>query len=183
MAGIGKEVQECGICRDTIVIFLTVGTCPQQFDRLVEGADIAVRDGLIKEEIYAQIGSCNYRPRHIDYTEMLVKDEFDDYFQRATSIVAHAGMGTISMALEYNKPIVVMARMSKYKEHVNDHQVSTADMFEKLGHLLVAHNVSELPQKINELGTFVPIRREASPQGVADRIATFLRSGIAKKAP
>lgn len=155
------------------MIFLTVGTYPLQFDRLVEGADIAARDGLIEEEIFAQIGACNYRPKHIDYAEMLVKSEYDDYFKRANSIVGHAGMGT--MAMEEGKPLLVMARMSKYKEHVNDHQVSTAEMFEKLGHVLVAHTVIELPQKLKELKTFIPARREATPQLVADRIAEILR--------
>lgn len=157
------------------MIFLTVGTYPLQFDRLVEAADIAVRDGLIDEEIFAQIGICNYQPKHMKYEEMLVKSEFDEYFREASSIVGHAGMGTISMALEENKPILVMARMSKYKEHVNDHQVSTAEMFEKLGHVLVAHTVDEVPQRINELKTFVPARREATPQSVSDRIVEFLR--------
>ena len=160
------------------MIFLTVGTYPLQFDRLVEGADIAVRDGLIEEEIFAQIGACNYRPKHIEYAEMLVKSEFDDYFKKADSIVGHAGMGTISMALEESKPILVMARMSKYKEHVNDHQVSTADMFEKLGHVLVAHTANELPQKVNELKTFIPAQRDATPQAVADRIAEFLKKNF-----
>jgi len=157
------------------VIFLTVGTYPLQFDRLVEAADNAVRDGLIDEELFAQIGVCNYRPKHINYAEMLVKSEFDDYFNKASSIVGHAGMGTISMAQEEGKPILVMARMSRYKEHVNDHQVSTAAMFEKLGHVLVAHTADELPKKINELKSFVPARRESTPQSVSDRIATFLR--------
>ena len=162
------------------MIFLTVGTYPLQFDRLVEGVDIAVRDGRIEEEVFAQIGACNYRPKHIDYAEMLVKSEFDDYFNRASSIVGHAGMGTISMALEEGKPILVMARMSKHREHVNDHQVSTADMFEKLGHVLVAHTVNELPQKVIELKTFVPAQREATPQLVADRIAEFLDENFTK---
>ena len=157
-----------------------MGTYPLQFNRLVEGVDLAVRDGLIEEEIFAQIGACSYRPKHIDYAEMLVKSEFDGYFKRATSIVGHAGMGTISMALEEGKPIVVMARMSEYKEHVNDHQVSTAEMFEKLGHILVARAVDELPQKISELKTFIPAQRIATPHGVADRIAEFLTSVIMK---
>ncbi len=163
------------------MIFLTVGTYPLQFDRLVEGVDTAVGDGRIKEEVFAQIGACNYRPKHIDYAEMLVKSEFDDYFIKAGSIVGHAGMGTISMALEEGKPILVMARMSRHKEHVNDHQVSTAEMFEKLGHVLVAHAVSELPQKIDELKNFVPTQREATPQRVADRIAEFLNKTFRRK--
>jgi len=158
------------------MIFLTVGTCPLQFDRLVRATDIAVEEGLIDDEVFAQTGVTRYRPKYIKYAEMLEKSEFDEYFKRARSIIGHAGMGTISMALEQDKPILIMARMSKYREHVNDHQVSTAQMFEKLGHVLVAHTVEEVPTKIKELEAFVPARRDATPGLVADRIGEFLRS-------
>lgn len=157
------------------MIFLTVGTYPLQFDRLIKAVDDAVRDKLIEEEIFAQTGSCGYKPRHMKFAEMLQKSEFDAYFEAASCIVGHAGMGTISMALEKDKPILVMARMAKYGEHVNDHQVSTAEMFEKLGHVLVARSVDELPEKIKELAIFVPAQRDATPHLVADRIAQFLQ--------
>jgi UDP-N-acetylglucosamine transferase subunit ALG13 len=157
------------------MIFLTVGTSPLQFDRLVKGMDIAIRGGLIEEEVFAQIGVCRYKPKHMKYSAILDKIEFDACFNKASSIVGHAGMGTISMALEKDKPVLVMARMAEYKEHVNDHQVSTAEMFENLGHVLVAHTVEALPQKIRELKAFKPVKRDATPHLVADRIAGFLR--------
>lgn len=157
------------------MIFLTVGTYPLQFDRLLKGMDAAVGDGLIEEEVFAQIGACNYRPRHIRFSEMLGKTEFDAYFENADYIVGHAGMGTISMALQQHKPVLVMARMAAYKEHVNDHQVSTAEMFERLGHIVVANSAEELPQKFKELKTFVPAERKATPELVANRVAEFLR--------
>jgi len=160
------------------MILLTVGTYPLQFDRLVMAVDIAVRDRLIDEEVFAQIGVCKYKPKYMKFTEMLEKTEFDDYFKRAGCIVGHAGMGTISMSLEQNKPMLVMARMAKYKEHVNDHQVSTAEMFESLGHVLLARTVDELPQKIGGLKTFVPAQREATPQLVSDKIADFLGDAL-----
>ena len=156
------------------MIFLTVGTCPQQFDRLVQAIDMAVRDGLVSDDIFAQTGACNYQPMHMKFADMLEKSEFDAIFKDADSIIGHAGMGTISMALDQDKPILVAARMSRYKEHVNDHQVSTANMFEKLGHVLVAHKMDELPQKINELSTFIPAKRKATPHLVADKIAEYL---------
>jgi UDP-N-acetylglucosamine transferase subunit ALG13 len=157
------------------MILLTVGTYPLQFDRVIKALDEAVRDGLVEEEFFAQTGSCRYKPKHMKFAEMMQKSEFDACFNAASCIVGHAGMGTISMALEADKPILVMARMARYGEHVNDHQVSTADMFEKLGHVLVAHTASELPEKIKTLKAFVPARREATPQRVADRITEFLQ--------
>lgn len=156
------------------MIFLTVGTYPLQFDRLVKAVDIAVRDGLVSNDIFAQTGACSYKPAHMKYASMLEKSEFDARFRDADSIIGHAGMGTISMALDQDKPILVAARMCKYKEHVNDHQVSTADIFESLGHVLVARKMNELPQKICELKTFTPAKREATPHLVADKIAEYL---------
>ena len=156
------------------MIFLTVGTIPHQFDRLVKAVDLAVKDGLVGNDIFAQIGACNYTPEHMEYSEMLVKSEFDTLFKNADHIIGHAGMGTISMALDQEKPLLVAARMCKYKEHVNDHQVSTADMFENLGHVLVARKMEELPQKITELITFKPAKRKATPHLVADKIAKYL---------
>jgi UDP-N-acetylglucosamine transferase subunit ALG13 len=156
------------------MIFLTVGTYPLQFDRLIKAVDLAVRDGLVSDEIFAQTGACKYIPEHMEYTNMLEKNEFDLRFKDAKSVIGHAGMGTISMALEQEKPILVVARMNKYNEHVNDHQVSTANMFENLGHVLVAHKMNELPQKIKELSTFIPAKRNITPHLVADKIAEFL---------
>jgi UDP-N-acetylglucosamine transferase subunit ALG13 len=157
------------------MILLTIGTYPLQFDRLVEAVDTAVRERMVDEEVFAQVGVCKYKPKYMKFEEMLEKNEFDAYFRKASCIVGHAGMGTISMSLDQNKPLLVMARMAKYNEHVNDHQVSTAEMFEHLGHVLLARTVDELPQKIGELKTFVPAQREATPQLVSGKIAKFLR--------
>jgi len=156
------------------MIFLTVGTCPQQFDRLIKAVDKAVGDHLVDEEVVAQIGACNYSPKHMKYAEIMDKSEFDACFSSARYLVGHAGMGTISMSLEAGKPLLVLARRAKYGEHVNDHQVSTADMFGRLGHVLVAHNEQDVLRKIAQLKSFVPCKREATPHLVADRISRFL---------
>jgi len=158
------------------MILLTVGTCPHQFDRLVRAVDVAVGDGIIDDEIFAQTGACNYKPVNMQYSEMLAKTEFDEYFAKASCIIGHAGMGTISMSLDAGKPLLVMARMAKYKEHVNDHQVSTAKMFEAMGHILVAWAEEEIPGKVAELRSFKPQKREATPGLVADRIGAYLNT-------
>lgn len=156
------------------MIFLTVGTYPLPFDRLVRAVDTLTRQGLIGEEIFAQIGVGNYKPRNMEYIEMLEKDTFDFYLQRASCIVGHAGMGTITTALGYNKPLLVVPRIKRYKEHVNDHQVATARRFEKLGHVLVAYEAEELPEKIQQLWDFVPYERRTQARAVSERVAKFL---------
>lgn len=157
------------------MIFLTVGT-QFPFDRLVKCVDDAVSQDGFKEEIFAQIGKSSYRPRNFEGVSSLEKRLFDKRIREASGIISHAGMGTIMMALDNRKPLLVMPRLSKYGEVVNDHQVAIARKFEELGHILVAYEAEELPEKIEQFKTFVPQKREAQPQAVAERIERFLNN-------
>lgn len=155
------------------MIFLTVGT-QFPFDRLVQAVDDAFDECSVDEEIFAQIGESSYKPRNFKSVASLEKKVFDEYLQEATGIISHAGMGTITMALKNHKPLLVMPRMKRCKEHVNDHQVATAKKFEELGRILVAYDTKDLLQKMKQLRTFVPRKRKAQPEAVANRIAQFL---------
>jgi UDP-N-acetylglucosamine transferase subunit ALG13 len=55
--------------------------------------------------------------------------------QESNIVVAHAGTGTIIKALEFAKPIVVMARISSYGETRNDHQLHTVELFRERGYI------------------------------------------------
>ncbi len=156
------------------MIFLTVGT-QFPFDRLIKTVDEAVgRDGA-GEEVFAQIGASSYEPRHLRAVASLDKKEFDRHLREASGVIGHAGMGTICLALEWNKPLLVLPRRRKYGEVVNDHQVGIAQKFEELGHLLAAYEAEDLPEKMRALSAFVPRCRETQSAAVAGRIAAFLQ--------
>ena len=155
------------------MIFLTVGT-QFPFDRLVKPIDDLKGSGDIQEEIFAQIGQSSYKPVNFDYVSHLEKQHFDDYAKKASAIISHAGMGTITIAMENNKPLLVMPRLAKYAEVVNDHQLAIAKKFGEIGHILTAYNARQLPAKIKELKTFVPRKREIQVEAVIQRVSDFL---------
>lgn len=155
------------------MIFLTVGT-QFSFNRLVEAVDKVVEGGKVAEEVYAQIGVSSYKPHNFEYVESLDKEIFDDYIRKASSVISHAGMGTIVMALDNSKPLLVMPRLKEYGEVVNDHQVAVARKFEQLGHILVAYREDQLAKKIEKLKSFIPRPRKNQVKAVSDKIAEFL---------
>jgi len=157
------------------MIFLTVGT-QFPFDRLVKTVDDVFDQGLIDEEIFAQIGESTYKPHNFESVASLDKNLFDKRLKEASSVISHAGMGTITMALSNNKPLLVMPRLKKYGEVVNNHQAAIAKRFSEFGHLLIAYDVKDLPDGIRKLKNFIPRKRKASPEAVADRIRRFLNS-------
>lgn len=163
------------------MIFLTVGT-QFPFDRLVKSVDEIIGQSGVEEEVFAQISDSSYRPQNFEAVSSLNKHLFDKYIREASGIISHAGVGTITVALEAGKPLLVMPRLKRYGEVVSDHQVSLAKRFELLGHVLVAYEAEELPEKIKQLRTFIPRKRRAQPQVVMERIVHFLNelSAISK---
>jgi len=155
------------------VIFLTVGT-QFPFDRLVRAVDDALGREVIAEEVFAQTGEGAYRPRNMRFAPTLPRDVFAEYVRAASAMVGHAGMGTILTALEAGKPLLVMPRLRRYGEIVNDHQVATAKRFAALGHVLLAADEYEIPKGLAALGGFRPTPRKPNNGPLLERLRTFV---------
>ena len=155
--------------------FLTVGT-QFGFDRLVKVIDEAVGNGLVEDSVFAQIGDVDYKPKNFEWVKTLEKSEFDRVLKDSDAIISHAGMGTITLAMDNNKPLLVLPRRAKFGEVVNDHQVHIAERFEELGYLILARDVEDVSGKIKELRTFKPKVRVAEPEKVAECVRKFIDS-------
>lgn len=71
--------------------------------------------------------------------------EFAIRLKSSDCTFAHAGMGSILLALENAKPIIVMPRDPDLGEHQNRHQIATAERFKQIEQIQVAMNEQELP--------------------------------------
>lgn len=139
------------------------------FDRMVRAVDDWAR-ARGRRDVFAQIGSTDWRPSNLAWSALLEPDEFRRRVREATVLVAHAGMGSILTALEAGKPILVMPRRGDLHETRNDHQIATARQFLALGRVAVALDEHELPRKLDEIESLAasePISRYASPRLLA----------------
>lgn len=152
------------------MIFVTVGT-DLPFDRLVRVVDewaLANR----RTDVFAQIGETEWQPAHIAYSKFLQPPEFTRRFSEATVIVAHAGMGTILSALQYEKPILVMPRRASLGEQRNEHQLATARRLSELGKVTVALDEADLRARLDRLDDLKP-REKIGAYAGADLISAL----------
>lgn len=137
------------------MIFVVLGTQKFQLNRLLQKLDDYVEQGLITDEIYAQIGNSTYKPHNYSYKEFFDKKEFDETIGKADVVIAHSGVGTIITAIHAKKPVVVFPRLAKYKEHVDDHQLEIAKAFEMKKYVLCCYENDELLDIINKSKNYV----------------------------
>lgn len=119
------------------------------FDRLIQAMDRWAQDNP-HEEVFAQIGNGAYEPRHMEYQRMLSPVDFNRLVNRADLLVAHAGTGSVIAAAEIAKPIVLLARLARLREHTTDHQVHTAQWLADRPGVFVAPTEADLDSKIAE---------------------------------
>lgn len=103
------------------MIFVTVGTHEQSFDRLLMAVDqYAV---TMHEETLMQTGYGSFVPKSGKSFDFLDFDEMIEELKNSEVVITHGGPGSIMLALEHGKCPIVAPRMEKYQEHVNNHQV------------------------------------------------------------
>ncbi len=161
------------------MIFLTVGH-QTPFDRLVKSVDAWAFEHP-DVVIFAQIGEGAYEPQNFPFERWLSAERFNELIDEASSVISHAGTGTIMQVLGARKPLLVLPRQAGLKETRNDHQWGTARYFAGREMILSIEHESELGEAIEKLVSWVPadtISDVASPS-LIERLRDFAVSGKA----
>lgn len=113
------------------MIYVTVGTMFLDFPRLILKMDeIALH---IDEPVIVQKGMGSTAPVHCEFFDFLPRDEVLSLQREARVIVCHAGIGCVSDALNLERPLIVVPRLKRFNEHMNDHQLDLARAVERRG--------------------------------------------------
>ena len=152
------------------MIFLTIGT-QEPFDRLVRAMDEWYGQSDRSQKLFGQIAELHengYVPSNFEWVTRLSPVEYADRFAQADLIVSHAGMGSIITALHHGKPIVIMPRWAKLREHRNDHQLATVKRLGNRRGIHVADDEVQLAEVVERVLAGLTSPGAARLPGVAD---------------
>ncbi|QKT15260.1 glycosyltransferase [Limosilactobacillus reuteri] len=131
------------------MIFVTVGTHEQSFDRLLKEVDNLVKEGTIKENVIMQTGFSEYQPKNCTYYNFLSFEKMNQYIEDARIVITHGGPASFLAVIQHNKIPIVVPREKKYHEHINDHQVDFVKIVaEKMNNIVPIYDISKLKNAI-----------------------------------
>lgn len=132
------------------MIFVTVGTHEQPFDRLIHYMD-NLQKYMTKEEVVIQTGFSTYKPEFCKWSHFYSYQNMVDYVKSARIVITHGGPSSFIMALQEGKVPIVVPRQKHFYEHVNDHQVIFTKMIaEREKNIIIVENIEELGKKISD---------------------------------
>lgn len=131
------------------MIFVTVGTHEQPFNRLIKKIDELKKDGIIKEEVIMQIGYSTYEPKYCKWFKLLPYSEMVKNVKDARIVITHGGPASFIMPLQIGKVPIVVPRQKEFDEHVNNHQMDFSKAVEeRMGIIITVTDIDKLEEII-----------------------------------
>lgn len=131
------------------MIFVTVGTHEQPFNRLIQKVDELKRDGVIQEEVIIQTGYSTYEPKYCQWSKLIPYQQMIKNVEDARIVITHGGPASFIMPLQIGKIPIVVPRQHQFGEHVNDHQVEfTRNVAERMGTIIPVEDINNLGDTI-----------------------------------
>jgi len=156
------------------MIFVTLGTQDKGFPRLLDAIEKEIENGTIKEKVIVQAGLTKYESDDMEIIDLIPAQEFEDYVEKADLIITHGGAGSILTAIKHHKKVISAARLSKYKEHTNDHQKQIVREFAKDGYIMELRDFNKLGKLIEKSKTFIPKRFESNTSNIIKIISEYI---------
>ncbi|MGH3103673.1 MAG: glycosyltransferase [Gaiellaceae bacterium] len=126
------------------MILVTVGTNETSFDRLLRALEALPET----EELVVQHGPSGVRPPRATCFDYLPFDELTAYMRRARVVVTHAGVGSIIAALSNGKRAIVVPRLARHGEAVDDHQLHFGRRAEQAGLVELVEDPATLAEAV-----------------------------------
>lgn len=161
------------------MIFVTVGTHEQPFDRLLKKIDELKKNGIIQEKVIMQTGFSTYEPKYCEWSKLLPYKDMVQNVADARIVITHGGPASFIMPLQVGKIPIVVPRQKKFEEHVNDHQVEFArNVAERMGNIIVIEDIEKLQEiiiKYDDIVSNMPLEMKSNNEKFNENLEKIVK--------
>jgi len=102
----------------------------------------------IDQKVIIQTGFTNYKPENAEWFDFVEESRIKGYYKNADVIVTHGGAGSLLDCLKYSPSIIVVPRLKKYNEHLDDQQIDLALALQIQGKVTTVLDTNELKHEL-----------------------------------
>ena len=152
------------------MILVTLGTQNQSFVRLLE----LIEKSNINDEIIVQAGHTKFESKKMKIFDYIPYEEMTELIKKADLIITHGGTGSILMPLKMGKKVIAVPRLSKYGEHVDDHQTQLTSIFQEEGYILEYNDGDDFNELYEKAKKFKPNKYVSNTEKFIENIKKLI---------
>jgi UDP-N-acetylglucosamine transferase subunit ALG13 len=155
------------------VIFVTVGTNEAGFDRLLQAVE-----RLPRRDLVVQCGHGRHRPQNARCVEFMPFAALVEHIRDAQGVITHAGAGSVMVALGQGRTPIVVPRLHRFGEAVDDHQLDFARRLAAKGLVVLVED----PERLVDVPlSSEPISMQLEDSALADELRTYLDDVVGQR--
>ncbi len=152
------------------MILVTTGSSGAPFERLLS----AVADFDGDEELIVQHGPSRIRPAGARCIDFLPFDQLSELVGQARVVVAHAGVGSILLCGAHARRPIVVPRLARFGEVVDDHQLFLARKLDAIGAVSCVEDPAELWSVVEASPDWTSAQPTSGRSPLADDLKSYL---------
>lgn len=156
------------------MILVLLGTQDNSFHRLLEEINKLIENRIIIDKVVVQCGHTRYLSNNMELLDFISIEKFNELINKSNLIITHGGVGSILNAIKSNKKVIAVPRLSKYGEHVNDHQIQIIDSLDKQGLIKGVLDIKQLGNVIKTIDNFIPTPYKSSNENMLKIISDYI---------
>lgn len=157
------------------MILILLGTFDIEFSRPLVAVHELCKTGVLCEEIIVQNGFTRFDSPFFTYKPFINQDELNELYQKARLIITHAGTGSILKGVKMGKKVIAIARLKKYMECVDDHQLEILDEFSKLKFIYPWNENDSLSRILKNVEMFTPNVYVSQKQKIINYLDAYVK--------
>ncbi len=157
------------------MILVTLGTQDKSFARLLKSIDDLIDKKVIKDKVIVQAGYTKYESKNMEIFDFIAYDDFSKFINECDLLITHGGVGSITTGLKNNKKVIVAARLKKFGEHTNDHQLQIQKSFASKGYILSLDNFDKLGELIKNINNFKPNKYKSNTKNMINLLENYIK--------
>jgi len=158
------------------MILVLLGTFPTEFKRPLLEIEKLCQEGLIKEEVIVQNGYTKIESKFLIQIPFIELKDLEALYKKSRIIITHGGSGSLIKGLKLNKKIIAIARLSKYGEVVDDHQLEILNEFEKNHYILHWRENEPLQPLLDAAESFNPAHYQSKKTAIINFLTNYIDS-------
>jgi len=156
------------------VILVLLGTFNIEFQRPLKAIEHFVANNPIEEEIIVQSGYTNFHSKYFTIIPFMAPAVLDDLYNKASLIITHAGTGSILQGVKKGKKVIAIARLKKYKEHIDDHQLEILKEFVGCNYILSWDQIDSFETVLKKSKTFIPTPYNSDKKNLVNFLINYI---------
>ena len=156
------------------MILVTLGTQDKPFKRLLLAIQKEIDNGNIKDEVVVQAGCTKFESKQMKIFDLIPTDEFSRLVEKCDILITHGGVGSIITGLKNNKKVIGAARLKKFGEHTNDHQLQILENFDQEKYIIYLRELDKLNEALKKAKSFKPRKYTSNTHSMIDLLVDYI---------